>query len=61
MDMASRPPGLAHTLDCITESELCELAKIEPSTAEAWRKRGTGPAYVRFGNSFLYLSPPMQN
>jgi hypothetical protein len=34
--------------------ELCRLGKIAPATAEAWRKRGLGPAFIRFGNVVLY-------
>jgi predicted site-specific integrase-resolvase len=45
---------LAEALDCFTEEELTRLAGIKASTAEAWRKRGTGPSYIRFGNQFLY-------
>ena len=45
---------LAHSLDCITDTELRELAGITELTEAAWRKRGTGPSYIRFGNSFLY-------
>ena len=45
---------IARSLDCVTEAELQALGGITPLTAEAWRKRGTGPEYVRFGNTFLY-------
>lgn len=45
---------LAASLDCIAEQDLCLLARIAPTTAEAWRKRGKGPAYVLIGNRFLY-------
>lgn len=45
---------LAASLDCMTEEELLLLAKIKRPTAEAWRKRGLGPAYVLLGNRFLY-------
>ncbi len=45
---------LAARLDCILEDELQELAQVKSSTLEAWRKRGTGPPYVRLGNAFLY-------
>lgn len=46
--------SLASAIGCFTEEQLCQLAGITPSTAEAWRKRGTGPAYTRFGTRFLY-------
>ena len=49
-----RISALAHSLDCIAEPDLCLLAKITPTTAETWRKRGTGPAYVLMGNRYLY-------
>lgn len=45
---------LAQSMDCITSSELRALANITESTEEAWRKRGTGPDYVRIGNRVLY-------
>jgi hypothetical protein len=45
---------LAQRLDALTEDELILLAGVTPGTAEAWRKRGTGPAYVRLGNRVLY-------
>ena len=45
---------LARTLDCFTDQELQTLAGVKASTTEAWRKRGTGPAYTRFGTTFLY-------
>jgi Helix-turn-helix domain len=51
---ADRVSALAQSLDCIAEPDLCLLAKITPSTAESWRKRGKGPAYVLFGNAYLY-------
>lgn len=45
---------LAQSLDCITDEDLQRLACVKASTTEAWRKRGTGPAYLRFGNRYLY-------
>lgn len=45
---------LARSLDCLTEEELQALAKATPGTVESWRKRGKGPAYILFGNRFLY-------
>lgn len=46
--------ALAEAVDCIAEQDLCLLADITPATAESWRKRGKGPAYVLIGNRFLY-------
>lgn len=46
--------ALAQSLDCITDDDLQELAGVKASTTEAWRKRGIGPAYILFGNQYLY-------
>ena len=45
---------LAESIDCFTEEDFLLLGEIKPSTAEAWRKRGGGPAYVLLGNRYLY-------
>lgn len=45
---------LADKLDFMTEEDFCLLANATPSTVEAWRKRGTGPAYLRIGRRYLY-------
>lgn len=50
----ARLRALAEAVDCVCEHDLCLLGKITPSTVENWRKRGTGPAYVLFGNRYLY-------
>ena len=50
----ARIRDLAQSLDCIAEQDLCLLADITPTTAESWRKRGKGPAYVLIGNRYLY-------
>lgn len=46
--------SLAWRLDCFTEDEVQVLSGVQLSTLEAWRKRGTGPGFVRFGNRVLY-------
>ena len=46
--------ALAARLDAFTEEELLVLSGTTPLTLEAWRKRGTGPAYIRFGRRYLY-------
>jgi hypothetical protein len=51
---ASRVQALAQSLDCLTEQDLCALYGITEGTAEAWRKRRKGPAYILAGNSYLY-------
>ena len=50
----TRVQALAQALDCWTEEDLQALAGITPTTAESWRKRGTGPAYAILGNRVLY-------
>ncbi len=45
---------MAEQLDCFIEEDFQELADVTPSTSEAWRKRGKGPAYIRLGNRYLY-------
>jgi predicted site-specific integrase-resolvase len=45
---------LAQSLDFFTEADFIALAGIKAATAEAWRKRGKGPAHVRLGNRVLY-------
>ena len=49
-----RLSALADSVDCIAEQDLCLLASITRATAESWRKRGKGPAYVLIGNRYLY-------
>lgn len=50
----SRLTTLADRLDCLTEPDFLLLADITPSTADAWRRRGEGPAFIRAGNRVLY-------
>jgi hypothetical protein len=45
---------LADKLDCLTKQDFALLADATLVTLEAWRKRGTGPVYVRVGNRVLY-------
>lgn len=52
--------ALADSLDCVTEDDLLLLAGITHGTASAWRKRGTGPAYVLVGNRYLYPRPALR-
>ncbi|WP_194787567.1 hypothetical protein [Pseudomonas sp. UFMG81] len=46
--------ALANKAGYLTEDQIAMLAKVKPATLEDWRKRGNGPAYVRFGTSYLY-------
>ena len=45
---------LADKLDCLTETDIMLLGRLTQSTVEAWRKRGTGPAYILLGKRYLY-------
>lgn len=45
---------LAQMVGCLDEHGVATLAGVKPSTLEAWRKRGKGPAYVRLGSNYLY-------
>jgi hypothetical protein len=53
-DELARVRALADDLGCLTEDDFMLLAKVTPSTAEAWRKRRQGPDYIRIGNRVLY-------
>lgn len=59
-DIDDRIRAMAERLDCFTEEEFRELADATPLTVEAWRKRGTGPAYIRLGKRFLYPRKDLQ-
>ena len=52
--VGQRAQTLAESLDYLTEQDLCDLCAITPNTAEAWRKRRTGPVYSLVGNRVLY-------
>ena len=54
IDLRPRLTELVDRLDWFTEQDLILLADITLITAEAWRKRGEGPAYARAGKRFLY-------
>lgn len=45
---------LADSLAYMTEEDFALFADITTSTAEAWRKRHKGPAFIRIGNRVLY-------
>ena len=45
---------MAESLDCFIEEDFQQLAGATALTVEAWRKRGTGPAYIRLGTRYLY-------
>lgn len=38
----------------MSESEFLALCGVTAVTAEGWRKRGEGPAWVRLGNAVFY-------
>lgn len=45
---------MAATLNCFIEEDFQVLAGATASTVEAWRKRGTGPSFIRLGSRYLY-------
>lgn len=45
---------MAESLDCFIEEDFQQLAGATRGTVEAWRKRGTGPSYIRLGTRYLY-------
>jgi hypothetical protein len=53
-ERAPRLTVLADRLDYFTEDDLTLLAAVTLSTAEQWRKRREGPAYVRIGKRVMY-------
>ncbi len=38
----------------MTEETVAYLSKSSPATVEDWRKKGIGPAYIRFGSAYFY-------
>jgi hypothetical protein len=45
---------LALSLDLVPENDAQELSGSTDATWVTWRKRGTGPEYVLFGNNYFY-------
>ena len=52
--MSDSADEIARKLECVTEQEFITLFGITPSTAKAWRTRGTAPLPVRIGTRYLY-------
>lgn len=50
----SRLRDMADYLGYFTELDFLFLTDTTPLTAEAWRKRRTGPEWVRIGNRVFY-------
>jgi predicted DNA-binding transcriptional regulator AlpA len=42
-----------------TESQVAERLGLSVATLRAWRHRGTGPRFLRFGRAVRYLSPDL--
>lgn len=57
-DDLDRIRAIAESLDCFLDEDLQALGGLQPSTTEAWRKRGKGPPYLIFGNRPLYPKKP---
>jgi hypothetical protein len=45
---------LAASLGCMTREEFELLVSVEDTTADAWRRRGKGPRWIRAGNRVFY-------
>ena len=45
---------LAASIGCVLVPDMCALAGVKESTAEAWAKRGEGPPHTMLGNRRLY-------
>lgn len=45
---------VVHHLGYMPLDDFLRLAGVTAGTAEAWRKRGEGPAWVRLGNAVYY-------
>jgi hypothetical protein len=56
----ARLRDIANSLDCLTEQDLNLLSGTQPSTTDAWRRRGKGPEYILFGNAILYPREPLK-
>lgn len=51
--------GIERTLsgmNALTEGEVAELLHMKVTTLRAWRRRGKGPKFVKFGAAVRYLS-----
>lgn len=53
-DLAPDLRQVVQQMGYMPEGDFQRLAGITPSTAEGWRKRGDGPAWVRLGNAVYY-------
>lgn len=53
-DDLTRVREIADRIGFVIEEDFRMLAGITPSTCEAWRKRGSGPAYVLMGCRYFY-------
>lgn len=46
--------ALAREMGFLTEEQVALLAKVKVDTLDDWRRKGEGPAYVRFGTAVFY-------
>jgi excisionase family DNA binding protein len=44
----------------LTEKEAAERLSLSVATLRAWRHRGCGPRFVRFGRAIRYLAPDLE-
>ena len=45
---------IANEMGFMTEEMVISLTKATSKSVEDWRKRGNGPAHIRFGNAYFY-------
>lgn len=51
---ADRIRELADSLGYVPDTDVLLMTEWSPATLEAYRKRGDGPPYVRFGARYYY-------
>jgi excisionase family DNA binding protein len=48
--------GNSRTATALTETQVAEQLGLSVATLRAWRHRGRGPRFLRFGRAVRYLS-----
>lgn len=57
-----RRPKIAATETCLTPGEAASLLNVSTSTLQAWRRAGTGPAFVQHsGRTIRYRVSDLLN
>lgn len=58
---ATRGAAPARQAVALTERQVAEQLGLSVATLRAWRHRGKGPRYVRFGRAVRYLTPDLDD